>query len=70
MPDPLVQEQPGATIAVDNASFPGVKAFLRRLEVTPSFVSTVVKMIKMVKSDRGPMTLGCFMGGWHGLARA
>lgn len=52
----------GALIVVDNASFPGVKAFLERLRALTGFVSS------LVESDKGAMEVACFVGPWKSIA--
>lgn len=51
----------GATIAMDNASFPGAKAFLTTLRASRAFVTT------LIESDKGAMEVGCFTGPWEPL---
>ena len=47
-----------ALVVVDNASFPGVKALLRRLRSRQGFVSSPIE------SDKGAMEVACFTGPW------
>ena len=49
----------GALVVVDNASFPGVKAFLERLRTLTGFVSS------LIESDKGAMEVACFVGSWE-----
>ncbi len=51
----------GAMLAVDNASFPGVKAFLAHLDSTESMVMT------RIKTDHGAMAIGCLTRPWQEL---
>ena len=52
----------GALVVVDNASFPGVKAFLERFRALTGFVSS------RIESDKGAMEVACFVGPWESIA--
>lgn len=52
----------GALVVVDNAAFPGVRAFLARLRSLPGFVSS------LIESDKGAMEVACFTGPWEPMA--
>lgn len=54
--------RPGAVLLVDNASFPGVKAFLASVHTSRGFVTT------LIESDKGAMELGTFVGPWERFA--
>lgn len=54
--------RPGAVLLVDNASFPGVKAFLASVHTSRGFVTT------LIESDKGAMELGTFVGPWEPFA--